>query len=243
MKFILAHCKSSAPHGWKRLSILRYFSNVRRALYTTFPTEVAYLKDFMNKYPFLTLGMAFSCGLIVGGILRARVSQFVILALLGGFALATPYGSSLGLPVFLSILLVIPIHAFIAYAAIRIIFAIERYPKAKPYLTKLKKKYRPASEILVAHAGKLGLGGALTICTFLFGWQPTIVIAYLLDVDVSTTMKTIILGALIGAIFFWAVYEGLLKAFPYPILVIAVIVIIFGILGLVIKQIAKQKSK
>ena len=243
VKIFLTSRKSKAPLGRKRLSILRYFSNIRDVFCAAFPIEVPYLRTFMNKYPFLTLGIAFFFGLFFGGILRAKISQFVILSLLGGFAFAIPYGTRIGLPSFLSILLVIPIHAFTAYAAIRIIRAFEHYPKIEPYLTKFKDKYRPGSKFIIEHTGKLGLGGAMTICTFLFGWEPTIAIAYLLDIDVSTTMKTIILGALMGAGFFWAAYEGFLRAFPNPILAIAVVLAVFGVTGLVIREVINQKTK
>jgi hypothetical protein len=142
VKIVLTTRKSKAPLSRKRLSILRYLSNIRDVFCAAFPIEVPYLRSFINKYPFLTLGIAFFFGLFFGGILRAKISQFVILSLLGGFAFAIPYGTRIGLPSFLSILLVIPIHAFTAYAAIRIIRAFEHYPKIEPYLTKFKDKYR-----------------------------------------------------------------------------------------------------
>ncbi len=179
---------------------------------------------------------------MIGGVLRTRISHFVIISLLGGFALSIPYGSRIGLPSFLSILLVVPIHIFTAYVALRILLAIEHYPRAKPHLVKLRKKYEPGAKFIIKKAGKLGLGGGLTICTFLFGWEPTIAIAYLLNVNATTTMKTIILGALMGASFFYAAYEGLLKAFPSQIVAILLILGIFGIIGLVIRQVVKKSE-
>ena len=243
VKFALGSGRPSIPLHWKKSAISRRFANARRAFYATFSTEIAYLKGFMNEYPFLTLGIVFFGGLIVGGVLRARTSQFVILTLLGGFALAIAYGSSIGLPTFLSSLLVVPVDAFTTYAAVRIIRAIERYPRAEPYLTTLKNKYAPGSRFLIAHTGRLGLGGALALATLLVGWWVTVAIAYLLDVDVSTTMKATLLGLLAGAGVSWAVYEGLTKALPNQILVTAVTLIVFGILAHIIRQMARREPR
>jgi hypothetical protein len=206
--------------------------NVRRKFYAQFSTEIKYIRDFVNAYPIISLGIAFFCGLIVDGILRARVSHFVILSLVGGFALALPYGTSFGLPPFLSILLVVPIHTLTAYIVLRIIYAIESSPRAKPYLAKLRNRYRQSSQFLFTRVGKLGIGGVLTLCSFFFGWLPTIVIGYFLDVDISTTMKAVVLGGLMGAGVFWAIYEGLVIALPIntrwiQILIISVSIVIF----------------
>src|SRR5208337_5492541 len=110
----------------------------------------------MDSYPLLTLGLTFLTGTIIGGLLRAWPSQFVILALLGGFGFAIPHGSSLGLPSYVSIGLVVPILAFTTYAGLRILHSIDQYDRVSPYLVGMRKKYGPISTYLVTHAGAFG---------------------------------------------------------------------------------------
>ena len=66
---------------------------------------------------------------IAGGLLSAWPSQFVILALLGGFGFANALGSTLGIPSYVSIGLVVPILAFTTYAGLRILHSIEQYDR------------------------------------------------------------------------------------------------------------------
>jgi hypothetical protein len=216
--------------------------DARNAFYSTFSVEINRLRAFMNEYPFLTLSLPFFLGLIVGGVLRATVSQFVIVALVGGFPLARLYGLSIGLPVVVSNLLVVPVLLFASYASVRILWAIENYPRAAQYLTKLKNRYGPGARFLAAHAGKIGVGGALALCTFLIGWWVAVVISYVLDVDVKTTMKAAALGLLIGAGVSWASYEGLTKWLPNPLVVTGVLLIIVAVIARVLATIAKREA-
>jgi len=82
VKYALGSRRPGVPLHWERSAISRRFANSRRMLYSAFSTEIAYLRGFMNEYLFLTLGIAFFEGLIVGGVLPAGTSQFVILTLL-----------------------------------------------------------------------------------------------------------------------------------------------------------------
>ena len=187
--------------------------------------------------------MAFLTGFIIGGILATSVAHFVIATLLGGFALAITYGSSFGFPTYFSSLLVVPIHGFAAYAVMKIIYAIERHPRAEPYLTRLRKRYEDGAEFLLNHVGRLGIVGALTLSTFAAGWLATVAIAYILGVSVSTAVKSTVLGLLIGAGVSYATYEGLIKAFPNPMIVTVAILILFGIIAYVIERMAKREHE
>jgi hypothetical protein len=62
--------------------VARRLVEARREVYSVFSVEIAHVRAFMTKYPFLTLGLLFFLGLIVDGALRATVSQFVIISLL-----------------------------------------------------------------------------------------------------------------------------------------------------------------
>ena len=200
----------------------------RQAFYSTFSTEITSLRRFMNTYPLLTIGLTFLIGTIVGGLLSAWPSQFVILALLGGFGFAIALGSTLGLPSYVSIGLVVPILAFTTYAGLRILHSIDQYDRVAPHLASVRKKYGPISTYLVTHAGAFGIVGVIAVSTFLIGWWVTIVIAYLLDVKVSTAMIGTAVGLLVGAFVFWASYEGLARWVPNPLIITAITIVIFS---------------
>ena len=196
----------------------------------------------MNLYPLLTLGLTFLIGTIVGGLLSAWPSQFIILALLGGFGVAIALGTKLGLPSYLSVGLVVPILAFTTYAGLRILHSIDQYERVAPHLARIRKKYSPISTYLVTHAGAFGIIGIITLSTFLIGWWVTIIIAYLLDVKVSTAMKGTGVGLLIGAFVFWTSYEGLMHWLPNPPVITAITVVIFSGLARIITYKAQRRK-
>lgn len=196
----------------------------------------------MDSYPLLTLGLTFLTGTIIGGLLSAWPSQFVILALLGGFSFAIPHGSSIGLPSYVSTGLVVPILAFTTYAGLRILHSIDQYDRVAPYLVSMRKKYGPISTYLVTHAGAFGVIGIITLSTFLIGWWVTIIIAYLLDAKVSTAMKGTGVGLLIGAFFFWASYEGLMHWLPNPLIITAITIAIFSASARIITYKAQHRK-
>ena len=222
--------------------VARRFVEARREVYSVFSVEIGHLRAFMTEYPFLTLGLPFFLGLIVGGVLRATVSQFVIISLLGGFSFAVVYGLGIGLPVIVSNLLVVPVLLFASYATVRIVWAIENYPRAAQYLAGLKTRYGPGARFLVVHVGKIGVGGALALCTFLVGWWVAVVLSYILDVDIKTTMKATALGLLVGAVFSWASYEGLIRSLPNPLIVTAILMMIFAAIARLLETMAKREA-
>ena len=196
----------------------------------------------MNSYPLLTLGLAFLIGAIVGGLLSAWPSQFIILALLGGFGFAIALGTTLGLPSYLSIGLVVPILAFTTYAGLRILHSIDQYARVAPHLALIKKNYKPISTYLVDHAGSFGIVGVIAVSTFLIGWWVTIVIAYILDVKVSTAMIGTGVGLLVGAFVFWTSYEGLARWIPNPLIITAITIVIFSASARIITYKAADKN-
>ena len=214
----------------------------RQGFHSMFSTEITSLRRFLDTYPLLTLGITFLIGTIVGGVLSAWPSQFVILAVLGGFGFANALGSTLGLPSYVSIGLVVPILAFTTYAGLRILHSIDQYDRVAPYLVGMRKKYGPISTYIVAHAGAFGVIGIITVSTFLIGWWVTIIIAYLLDVKVSTAMKGTGIGLLIGAFVFWTSYEGLMHWLPNPLTITAITVVIFSALARIITYKAQHRK-
>jgi hypothetical protein len=214
----------------------------RQGFYSTFSTEIVSLRRFLDAYPLLTIGITFLIGTIVGGLLSAWPSQFVILALLGGFGFANALGSTLGIPIYVSIGLVVMIIAFTTYAGLRILHSIEQYPRVAPYLVGMRRKYGPISTYLVTHAGAFGIVGVIAVSIFLIGWWVAIVIAYLLDVKVSTAMKGTWIGLLIGAFVFWASYQGLMRWIPNPLIITAITLVIFFVLARIITYKAQQRK-
>ena len=213
------------------------------AFYSIFSPEIESIRRFLDAYPLLTIGIVFLIGVIVGGLLRAWPSQFVLLSLLGGFGLAIANGSAIGLPSYVSVGLVVPILAFATYASLRVLRSVEQYPRAAPHLKRLKRKYSPVSNYLLAHAGVVGITGVLAFSTFLIGWWVTVMIAYFLNVKVSSTMKGTGVGLIVGAFVFWVSYEGLLRWMPNPIVITAVTLIVFSAIGRIIIHKAEQSSQ
>ncbi len=215
----------------------------RQAFNSTFSPEVESLRRFLNAYPFLTIGIMFLSGVIVGGLLSAWPSQFVLLALLGGFDLAIVHGSTIGLPSYVSVALVVPILAFATYASLRVLRSIEQYSRAAPHLMRLKKKYAPLSNYVLAHAGVIGISGVLAFSTFLVGWWVTVMIAYFLNLKVSTTMKGTGMGLVVGAFVFCASYQGLLRWVPNPFIITAITLIVFSAMARVMLHKVEHASQ
>ena len=213
---------------------------VRRAVYSTFSPEIESLRRFLDAYPLLSIGIVFVIGVIVGGLLSAWPSQFVLLSLLGGFGLAIARGSTIGLPGYVSAALVVPILAFATYASLSVLRLVEQYSRAAPYLTRLKRKYLPISNYLLSHSGFIGITGVLAFSTFLIGWWITVMIAYLLNVKVSSAMRGTGVGLVVGAFVFWASYQGLLRWIPNPVIITAITLIIFFALGRLMLHKAEQ---
>jgi len=216
---------------------------VRQTFYSTFSPEIESLRRFLYAYPLLTIGIVFLLGVIVGGLLSAWPSQFVLLSLLGGFGFAIAHASNVGLPGYVSVALVVPILAFATYASLSVLRSVEQYSRVAPHLTRLKKKYLPISNYLLAHAGIIGITGVLTFSTFLIGWWVTVMIAYLLNVRVSSAMKGTGVGLVVGAFVFWASYQGLLRWIPNPIIITAITLIFFFVVGRLMLHKAEQASQ
>jgi hypothetical protein len=223
-------------------SIMLRVRKVRLEVYSTFSPEIESLRKFLDAYPLLSIGIVFVFGVIVGGLLSAWPSQFVLLSLLGGFGLAIARGATIGLPGYVSVVLVVPILAFATYASLNVLRSVEQYSRAAPYLTRLKRKYLPISNYLLAHAGFIGITGILAFSTFLIGWWVTVMIAYLLNVKVSSTMRGTGVGLVVGALVFWASYQGLSQWMPNPITITALTLVIFFALGRLILRKAEQSS-
>jgi hypothetical protein len=112
-----------------------------------------------------------------------------------------------------------------------------------PYLLSVRRKYGSTSTYLTRHAGAFGVIGVIALSTFLIGWWVTVIVAYLLDVKVSTAMKGAGVGLLTGAFVFWASYEGLMQWVPNPMIVTAItLVSSFGLAKIIAYKIGKSNN-
>ena len=222
---------------------LHTIERAKQLLHSTFSPEIELFRRFLDAYPLITIGIVFLSGVIVGGLLSAWPSQFVLLALLGGYGLAIAQGSIIGLPSYLSVALVVPILTFATYASLRVLRLVEQYSRTARHLTRLKSKYHPISDYLLAQTGHLGIAGVLAFSTFLVGWWVTVMIAFLLSAKVSSTMKGTVVGLAVGAFVSWASYQGLSRWIPNPIIIAAITLIVFFAIGRLILHKAEPVSQ
>jgi uncharacterized membrane protein len=222
------------------------FGNLRRrreVFYSSFAVEFSHIRAFMNEYPILTFTLPFFLGLITGGVLSATVSQFVIISLVGGASFAVPYGLRIGLPVIVSTILVIPVVLFASYAVAQVLSSVDKHPVGARYLGKMKSKYMHEAKFLEAHAGKVGIAGALALCTFVIGWWVAITISYILEIDIRTTMKATALGLIADSAVSLASFGGLIKWVPNSLVVTAILMIVSTIMARIFQKVAKSEAE
>jgi hypothetical protein len=215
-------------------------SLLRGSLRETFSSEIETVKNLVAKHPFFSLGLAFVAGIVFGGILQVRVSQFTILSLVGGFPLAIVYGQSQGIPTAVSMVLVMGIDGFVSYALLKLMRLFEEYPRIQPYLDKIKFRYGDSSRLFMTYSGRLGVEGALAVCTFLIGWWIATIIAYLMDVDTKTAMVGIFTGLLAGGLLSFSIYEGFVRVIPDPAIVVFVFLIVFIVAGFFVGRLFRK---
>jgi hypothetical protein len=217
------------------------------SLRETFSGEIEAIRSLLARHPFFSVGLAFIIGLVFGGILQARVSQFTILSLLGGFPLAIVYGHSQGIPTVLSMFSVIAIDGFVSYALLKLMRILDESPRIQPYLDKIKVRYGDSSKLFLTYSGRLGVQGTLAVCTFLIGWWIAVIIAYLMDLDTKTAMVGIFTGLLAGGLLSWSVYEGFVRLIPDPAIVVLIFLIAFLFVGFIFgrffRRIGKERAQ
>jgi hypothetical protein len=120
--------------------------------------------------------------------------------------------------------------------------ALDEYPRIQPYLNKIKFRYTGSSDLFVTYSGRLGVQGALAVCTFLIGWWITTVIAYIMDLDTRTAMISVVSGLLAGGLLSWAIYEGFVRLIPDPAIVVVVFLVVFIATGLVASRLLRGIS-
>jgi hypothetical protein len=215
-------------------------TSLTESLRETFSGEIETIRSLLAKHPFFAVGFAFIIGVIFGGILQARASQFTILSLLGGFPLAIVYGHSQGMPTLMSMFLVIAIDGFVSYALLKFMRILDESPRIQLYLDKIKVRYGDSSRLFITYSGRLGVQGALAVSTFLIGWWIAVIIANLMDLDTKTAMVGIFTGLLAGGLLSWSIYEGFVRLIPDPAIVVLIFLIAFLLAGFVVGRVFKR---
>ncbi|MBS7623598.1 hypothetical protein KEJ39_08005 [Candidatus Bathyarchaeota archaeon] len=129
--------------------------------------KIIQAKDLLRECPMLAAILIFLSALAVGGFLRMGFAIFVLLAIVGGFALPVIYGVRLGLAPHESILLCLAVFTFLSYASLCILYHLESYTSARGYLKTLRRHSRPVYRLLKGYAGRSGVLGILSLSTFL----------------------------------------------------------------------------
>ncbi|MGC8850085.1 MAG: hypothetical protein ACP5QI_06395 [Candidatus Bathyarchaeia archaeon] len=178
------------------------------------------------------------------GILESRWAVFIILSLAGGFPLAILYGGRMGLPSFMSCVLVVALDLALAFAALTILHSLRGHGSVETYLERLRGRYIP-----LARGGgsprlrRLGTAGLIVIATMFIGWWLPVIISYLLNLGLREALKLIALGLVLGGVFAWALYSGLTMAIPNPLLLTMVFLgILMGLSQIFERMMGKGKT-
>jgi hypothetical protein len=155
---------------------------------------------------------------------------FVLLAIVGGFALPVIYGVRLGLAPHESIVLCLAVFTFLSYATICLLYHLESYASARRYLKTLRRHFRPVYRLLKGYAGRSGVLGILALSTFLAGWWLAVLLAFIAEIEIPQAMIGILAGLVSGGLLAWGLYLGIVRVVSSPILLaIAFISIGLGI--------------
>ena len=161
---------------------------------------------------------------------------FVIVSLVGGFPFALIYGSSIGVPIFLSCLIVICLHLLLAFFSIHCLYFIEKKERVQPFLRRLRDKYHPKSFDLTSDFKIFGVIGMIVLSSMLVGWWVAVLISYFLQLKLGITMKSIFFGLSLGALLYGLIYSGLTLVLSNPL----ILAIVFLGIVLLVSQLSKR---
>ncbi|MEM4250498.1 MAG: hypothetical protein QW828_01485 [Candidatus Bathyarchaeia archaeon] len=174
-------------------------------------TKIIHAKDFLRECPVLAATLVFLSVLAAGGLLGMGFAIFILLAIVGGFALPVIYGVRLGLAPHESIVLCLAVFIFLSYASLCILYYLESYASARRYLKTLRSHFRPLYRLLKGYAGRSGVLGILALSTFLAGWWLAVVLAFMAEVEISQAMIGILIGLVSGGLLAWGLYLEIVR--------------------------------
>ncbi|MEM3439893.1 MAG: hypothetical protein QXG32_03130 [Candidatus Bathyarchaeia archaeon] len=213
---------------------------LRRKVEEGFSSEIELFRGFVGRYPFLSVGVSLLAGLLIGAILSARISQFILISLIGGFPLAIVYGNSLGIPAEASCASAVLLHYFMFYAALRILSSLSGYSRLAPYLSATMERYKSSLAPFSRRADGLRAIGVMAMSSFLIGWWLSAVLAFLLGISARAALRGAAMGLMAAAAVSLALYKGLIMAIPDAWIVGAIFLTIFFISTAILRRIASQ---
>ncbi len=140
-------------------------------------------KELLLECPMLAAILMFLSALAVGRYLRMGFAIFILLAIVGGFALPMIYGVRLGFAPHESIVLCLGVFTFLSYASLCLLHHLESYTSARSYLKTLRRHFRPVYRLLEGYAGRSGVLGILALSTFLAGWWLAVLLAFIAEIE------------------------------------------------------------
>ncbi|MEM3462319.1 MAG: hypothetical protein QXJ15_01440 [Candidatus Bathyarchaeia archaeon] len=219
----------------------RAFIILRRKVEEGFSSEIELFKGFVSRYPFLSVGVSLLAGLLIGAILSARISQFILISLIGGFPLAIVYGNSLGIPAEASCASVVLLHSFMLYATLRILSSLSGYSRLAPYLSAIMKRYESSLALFSRRANGLRAIGVMAMSSFFIGWWVSAMLAFLLGISARTALRGAAIGLMAAAAVSLALYKGLFMAIPDAWIVGAIFLAMFFASTAILRRIAPSR--
>lgn len=204
--------------------------------------ELSFLRNLISGHPFFSVSLALLLGTLMGGLLSARISQYVLFSLVGGFPISIFYGSILGIPPEVSVIFVIFLDLLLVYVSLKLLYVLSRYPKFAPYFEAGRNRYKSKIEFLIRLLNRLSMVPAIALISFLLNPWSTTIIAYMLLIDIKTTIKGIFIGLTGAGAVSLLLYNNLLGTIPNPFIVTAIILAVIFTTTAIINRVLKPKN-
>jgi hypothetical protein len=216
---------------------------LRSEVEKTFEDELTLVEEFIHRRPFFSMALALLSGIVIGGLLSASISQYIVFALVGGFPIAMLYGNLLGILPETSVIFVVFLDILVIYVVMRSLYFFSHYHKLTPYLDRVRRRYKYSMDVLPRVLNRLPLVLFIALVSFLVGPWITTIVAYLSLVNVKTTVVGTAIGLTGAGVISLAIYKDLLGAMPNPFLVTAITLAIIFVATAVINKVLKQTEK
>lgn len=234
--------KSSSKVKSRLVSRASKISAFRSGVEKIFDDEISTVEEFIHRRPFFSMALALLLGVVLGGLLSASVSQYILFALVGGFPVAIWYGMMLGVAPEISVAFVVFLDILVIYVIMRSLYFFSHYQKLTPYFDKVRNRYKYSVEGLPRALSRLPLVLFIALVSFLVGPWVTTIIAYLSLVNAKTTVAGTAVGLTGAGVISLAIYKDLLVSIPNPFLVTATTLAVIFAITTVINRVMKQKK-
>jgi hypothetical protein len=216
-------------------------SYFRKTVEQDFSNELNFLRGLICRHPFTVMLTMLFLGLFIGGVMSATISQYLVVALVGGFPLSILYGNGIGVTVEYSIILVIFLDLFVIYVGIWLIRHFGQDMRLMHYREAVKKRYRSTAESYLVLLDRIPGIFVIAILCFLVGPWVALAVAYMLSLQFREIMIGLAVGLSGSGTVYFAMYRGLLQTVPDPLIVTVVTLVVMTIFGFVLNRILKNR--